>query len=189
MTAMSEVSLLPSPAVLPLRRTGRPSLLDATTRHVLLAAIRAGNRLPAAARYAGIDPGTIYEWLARGRGEHVRPPRPIYVQLVRDVEQAMAEAEIYAMSKVREGFSSDPRLAWRFLEYLSADFRRWREPPEREVPQPVASAPVNQNVILVPDSVLEDLAQARLKAEREELYGPDDPEGLASLIVAPDAED
>jgi hypothetical protein len=44
-------------------------------------------------------------------------------------------------------------------------------------------------VIVVPVGVLEDLANARLKAEREELYGPDDPEGLASLIVGPDAEE
>jgi hypothetical protein len=78
--------------VTPRRRPGRPTLLSDGAGDVLLAAVRAGNRLSVAARAAGPSPSTVEEWMRRGRGLDVRPSTPVFVRFVEAIEVAQAAA-------------------------------------------------------------------------------------------------
>ncbi|MEI2702130.1 MAG: hypothetical protein V9E83_06980 [Baekduia sp.] len=74
---------------------------------MLIALLKAGVPHYAAAELAGVRPGTLKGWLARGRRERSGP----FADLVRDVEQAAAEAEVRAIRLI--GRSKDWRAqAW-----------------------------------------------------------------------------
>lgn len=157
---------------------GRPPLVDSKVRDLLLTAIKAGNRLQVAARYAGLSPTTVEGWMRRGRGlDATRPSQPRYVQFVKDVEEAQAHAEVYAVTQVRRAMVDDVRSAIWFLENTSAEWRQRNVPvlPVTPVSQP-SIGPVGQVVIISADQ-LEALGLSQLRAAREE-----DPDGDARAV-------
>ena len=149
------------------RRRGRPTLLDEGKGEVLLAAIRAGNRLPVAARYAGISPKTFNEWMRRGRGVDGRSPVEPYVGLVRAVEQAQAEAEVYALAMIRKAMPRDWRAAAWYLENVSEHWRRRKQAPVAEVTT-ASPSPLAQKTILIDGATLRRLSTEQIRAERGE---------------------
>ncbi len=143
-TVTSVTSVTPEPstgAVARRRRPGRPTLLDDGAGDVLLAAVRAGNRLSVAARAAGLAPSTVEEWMRRGRGLDVRPATPVFVRFVEAVEVAQAAAEAEAIAAVRGAMAKDWKAAAWYLANVSPYWRQSRMPPP-EPPVPLAPQPV-----------------------------------------------
>lgn len=68
----------------------RPTKLTEDVQDRILAALRAGNYMETAARYAGIDESTLHRWIARGNDTDDEP----YHQFCKAVEKARAEAEV-----------------------------------------------------------------------------------------------
>lgn len=150
------------------RSRGRPTLLEPDTREILLTAIRAGNRLPAAARLAGISPKTLSEWLRRGRGLDARAATPAHMQLVDDVELAQAQAEANALEMIRKAAMRDWRAAAWFLENSHDDWRRRKALPE-PLPPPVVEPepePDPGAMIVVSPADMRELTRRHLAAKR-----------------------
>ncbi|CAN5841273.1 hypothetical protein BH23CHL8_BH23CHL8_27350 [soil metagenome] len=149
------------------RRPGRPTLLDHRTRELLLSAIRAGNRLAVAARFAGISPKTFSEWLRRGRGLDGRSATRELIDLVEAVERAQAEAEVAAVAMIRKAMKTNWRAAAWYLENVAPE---WRRRKDQRVDQPAAPSPPSPvgNVIVIDAETLQRLATERIRAERGE---------------------
>ena len=69
---------------------GRPTKLNDETQNRIVTALLRGNYQETAARYAGINVDTFYEWMKRGREE----PGTIYSEFSEAVEAAKAAAEV-----------------------------------------------------------------------------------------------
>lgn len=158
------------------RGKGRPPLLDSVARSTLLDALREGNRLQVAARIAGVGVPTVEEWMRRGRGLDRRPATPFYVQFVKDVEMAQAEAEQTAVQSINRSIrQGDARTAIWFLERQAA----WRTPPVAPPTEPTDAlvpapdGPRNNIIILSPD-VVRRLASEHLSAARGDADGSDE---------------
>lgn len=111
------------------------SKLTTERQRRLLGAIRAGNYLSVAARYAGIAPSTLYRWLREGRRERNGPYRAV----AKAVDRALARAEVRAVAILREGMQKDWKGA---LAYLARRYpRRWgtsrNHETERPPPEPI----------------------------------------------------
>lgn len=141
--------------------------MESGARETLLAAVRAGNRLPAAARLAGVSPTTLSEWMRRGSGLDTRPATPVYVEFVEDVELAQATAEVYALATIRQAMSRDWRAAAWWLENASPEWRRRKERPEPEPPPAVRMAPSGETIIISAED-LRRFAEERIRMERGE---------------------
>lgn len=169
-------------------KRGRPPLLDDRKREIFLTAIRAGNRIQIAARFARIAPSTVEEWMRRGRGEddHVppRPPTPFFVKLVEDVENAQADAEAHAMLMIRQGMSADPKWAAWYLENKHREWRARNDPPPPPPPPPQlppqSAVGHADNVIVIPASDLRAFAAKRLAAT---LPPEPDDDARAGLVI------
>lgn len=136
------------------RRRGRPTLLNSTQQALLLAAVKAGCRLPVAARLAGVSPKTVNEWVRRGRGHDGRPAIEPYVGFIRAVEQAEAEAEVAAMAAIRKAMPGDWRAAAWFLERTHPEWRRRKD--RGDIPAAdIAQARVTMGTIVVSRKTLE----------------------------------
>lgn len=99
---------------------GRPTVFSERSRDVLLALLRAGVPQYVAAELAGVRPGTLKGWLARGRREQAGP----FAELARDVDRAAAEAEVRAIRLI--GRSRD----WRAQAWLLSVVRPERYGPD-----------------------------------------------------------
>jgi len=147
------------------RRAGVPYGLTPRKRETFITALKAGNRLSVAARYAGLNPRTVEEWMRRGQGtDRDRPSSPFFVALWEEVEAAKAHAEVFAMAQVRQGMGREPRMAAWWLENTSPDWRRRSEPPPVQTNVQV-SAPTQ--VIVVDRELLEEMGIERVRALRE----------------------
>ncbi|CAN5445713.1 hypothetical protein BH24CHL9_BH24CHL9_15350 [soil metagenome] len=146
------------------RRGRRPLLLAAGKAEVLLAALRAGNRLPVAARYAGVSPKSVAEWMRRGRGVDGRSAVEPYVGFVLMVGQA----EVHAVAMIRKAMPRDWRAAAWFLENAAPEWRRRKQAPVADVTSVSPAAPLVQNTIHVDGATLRRLATERIRAERGE---------------------
>lgn len=107
----------------------RPTKLSDETLRKITNALRAGNYIETAARYAGIASSTLYEWLDRGeRGERG------YVEFYEQVELARAEAEVSDVAHLRiAGKTNWQAYAW-MLERRHPT--RWgRRPPAAAGPE------------------------------------------------------
>jgi class 3 adenylate cyclase len=103
----------------------RPSKFTSEVRERMLIAIRAGNFVEVAARYAGISASTYYEWCARGeRGE------PGFAEFVEAVDQALAEAEVRLVSRISKAAQEGD---WRAAAWKLP--RRFRERWAQVAPQ------------------------------------------------------
>lgn len=103
--------------MVPPRRPGRPSKLDAERQGRLLEGIRAGLTMEVAARRAGISVATLHRWLARGEAEESGRFREFCDQAF----EAQADAEASCLARVMEAGREDWRAAAWIME------RRWSE--------------------------------------------------------------
>jgi hypothetical protein len=99
---------------------GRPTLLTEATTDAICQTLRVGNYLEASVRNAGLNPSTVYAWLARGRREqqrlevieadgHAATPEPSerpFVEFLEAVTRAQAEAETFAVVTLRSAMSA-----------------------------------------------------------------------------------
>lgn len=98
-------------------RKGRPVKLTEEIAQKLVRAIRAGNYIETACAYAGINPSTFYRWLEKGE----KSSREDFRNFARQVREAMAEAEIVSVAKIKQ--TEDWRAQAWLLERRFAD--RW----------------------------------------------------------------
>jgi hypothetical protein len=156
----------------PGKRPNRPGLLDDETMVRFLTAIRGGNHRDVSARFVGLNPETVQEWIQRARGKRPdRPPGPEHIRFLRLVEEAEAAQEVQATSNLyaltRKDFN-----AVRF--YLQKKYpKRWGDDAEPKdddaaeaTPQVVVS---QQQVIMIGTDVIEAIARQRLAERRREL--------------------
>jgi hypothetical protein len=74
-------------------RIGRPPRLTPALQEKLVAAVRAVGWINPAARQCGIPEPVVREWLARGRGQHVRPRTAEFAAFAAEIDAAQAEWE------------------------------------------------------------------------------------------------
>lgn len=124
-------------------KVGRVTKLTPEVSKRICDAIRAGNFISVAARYAGVSEFTVHDWIKRGRGEHPeRQASRVYVQFAHDVEEAEAHAEVAAVLHWRSAMPKDWRSASKWLETRYAD--RWAEkPPDQRLSTAFAGVQVN----------------------------------------------
>jgi hypothetical protein len=122
----------------------RPTKLTDEVEAKILKAIRTGNYLVVAARYAGVHPGTVHRWIKLGDPEG-RERRNARCRRFRErVEQARAEAEVRHVSLVTKAGERQWRAAAFMLERGAPE--RWGRPQPRgqdgeaaERPEPAAA--------------------------------------------------
>jgi len=150
------------------RGRGRPTLLDDRKRDLMLTAIRAGNRVPAAASFVGVSPKSVNEWIRRGEGRDGRPRTEPYITFAREVNQAMAHAEVHAVATIWRAMPRSPRWAIWWLERTRPEWRRPKGRGEATVPVTPPGQP--QGFILIPRETLLRLGS---ESERAQLGEPD----------------
>jgi transposase-like protein len=72
-------------------RVGRRSKLTPDTHERIISAIRAGNYVDTAARFAGVHPSTVWRWWSEGGEDEAEPAKREFREAV---ERARAEAEV-----------------------------------------------------------------------------------------------
>lgn len=77
---------------------GRPTALTPELHADIVRTIKAGNYIETAAAMAGINRDTLREWVRQG----VRHPKGKYGSFARDIEQAMAHAEVIDVLGIRK---------------------------------------------------------------------------------------
>lgn len=102
-------------------RVGRRSKLTPEVREKVLVAIRAGNYLEVAARYAGVSRSTLFSWLERGR----KARSGQFLDFLDAVEGAIAQAEVQAVARISAASQLDWKAAAWLLERGPAH-QRWR---------------------------------------------------------------
>ena len=124
-------------------QVGRVTKLTPEVSKRICDAVRAGNFVSVAARYAGVSEYTVHEWIQRGRGEHpTLPASAVYRQFTHDLDEAEAHAEVAAVLHWRAAMPKDWRSAQRWLEVKAND--RWAEkPPDQRGPAAFAGVQVN----------------------------------------------
>jgi len=122
---------------------GRHTKLTPEISKRICDAVRAGNFISVAARYAGVSEYTVHQWISRGRGEHqTLPASAIYVQFVRDLDEAEAGGEVAAVLHWRSAMPKDWHSAEKWLQTRYAD--RWgTKPPEMARSAAFAGVQVN----------------------------------------------
>ncbi|GAF79449.1 unnamed protein product, partial [marine sediment metagenome] len=81
---------------------GQPTKLTPEVQAKIITAIRAGNYFNVSCRYAGISPATGLQWIQRGKGEHDREAKQIYVDFVEAVNSAKAQSEVEMVAIIRK---------------------------------------------------------------------------------------
>jgi transposase len=142
---------------------GRPSKLTAELQRRLCDALRAGNHLEVAARYAGISRPTLHRWLSEAREDGADPS---LIELRAAVSKAEADAEVHAVGVVRKAIAQgDWRAALAYLERRHPQRWRRREPAAA----PDAGAPAGAGDLDISDpttrALLSELLRRR-KADR-----------------------
>lgn len=93
------------------KRIGRPSKLTPEVKKRLIDAIKAGNYIEPACRFAGIAPATFYRWMERGARASSGEFREFWEELTR----AEAEAEARMVAQWQAQIPQDWRAARDFL--------------------------------------------------------------------------
>lgn len=108
------------------------SKLNTETHNTIVESIRAGSYQTVAAQRAGINPNTYRNWYERGEMEEARiaegfepnPDEAKYLQFMKDIDVARAQAEIESVKVIREAGRNGTwqAAAW----YLERSFpQRW----------------------------------------------------------------
>jgi hypothetical protein len=105
--------------------------------------------------------------MRRGRGLDGRPATEVYVEFVRAVELAEAEAEIAALACIRRAMARDWRAAAWFLENTDSHWRQRRQRAEGSVPD-ITPTCRDFGSILIDAETLQRLATERVRTERGE---------------------
>lgn len=85
--------------------------LTTDVREKILTAVRAGNYLEVAARYAGIAESTFWDWVRKGRDGH-----PTYTPFVKELDEAQAQSEVLDLARIGKAAEDPERwtaAAWR----------------------------------------------------------------------------
>jgi hypothetical protein len=81
-------------------RTGRTTKLTAQIQEAIVRAVTAGAPLVTAAELAGIDKGTVLEWMRRGEERDDRPLKPLYANFANAVTHARASDETRRVARI-----------------------------------------------------------------------------------------
>lgn len=128
----------------PLYVRGRNSKLTPELSKKICDAVRAGNYLNVAAKYAGVHIATLLNWMERGRNAKSRTgPDGIYLEFVEDVEAAEAASEVAAVLHWRSAMPKDWKAAQKYLEVTHRE--RWAPQTDPNA-APSAFAGVNVNI-------------------------------------------
>ena len=87
--------------------TGRKGRLTLSRQKKICEAIRAGNFLSVAVKYAGVCKATVYGWI--NKGEAAKSGR--YFEFVNALRQAESEAEMSAVISIRKRMPDDWRAS------------------------------------------------------------------------------
>lgn len=105
-----------------------PDKLTDEVKNKLIDAIRAGNYVTVAARYAGISPSTFWRWMRMGR----KAKKGQYHDFHEEIRTAETFAEVIAVSVIRKRLKDDWRAA---VSYLERKFpSRWSNRKDRSMP-------------------------------------------------------
>lgn len=96
------------------RKAGRPTKLDPAAADRIVSALQGGNYRNVAAEWAGITPGTLRQWMRRGRSN--RKADAPFRDFRRRVMEAERGAEIFMVAKMMKAAEEDPRHALMWLE-------------------------------------------------------------------------
>lgn len=115
------------------KRPGRPSRKTSLTPEAhkkIVDAIRAGNYRSVAARYAGVDPHTLDNWIRQGQtGDRRNPNTEACRSLLHDIEEAEAASEVAAVLHWRSAMPKDWKAAEKWLAVRQPERWRPREDP------------------------------------------------------------
>lgn len=100
-------------------KKGRPTKFNDDVASRIINAVKAGNYLEAAAAFAGISKGTLYDWMRTG----TRSKAGKLKAFSDAVEQAMGEAEVRHVLKISEAAKNDWKAAAWHLE--RKHHKRW----------------------------------------------------------------
>src|SRR6266516_2100367 len=125
------------------RRRGRPPGSPSLTKQVedtIVALLRSGTTLAAAAYAANVSPRTVRDWLMRGEDRHpTRTGTPKLRRFARRVRQAMGEARSLAENRLYE---QNPRAWLARTARSTPDDEGWSDAPTRGGPATAMSLPV-----------------------------------------------
>ena len=109
-------------------RSGAKGKLTPEMQNKIVQAIRGGNYIEIAARYAGIDPATFWTWMKKGEAE----ASGIYHNFHNAIKDAEALSEAEAVAQVRLA-SRDPRNWAAGMTWLERRFQtRWSRTDRQE---------------------------------------------------------
>jgi len=157
------------------RPTGRPSKFTPEVRAKIIAAVRAGNFLDTAARYAGVEYQTFRNWMVRGEKELARLAQPNakpreseapFVEFFETVSQAEAEAEVAAVTYWQDALPNNWQASSAFVR--SRYRRRW-DPPQQQVNVQLNLSP--DELARLSDEELAELSEGRVPAGLLERLG------------------
>jgi transposase-like protein len=129
------------------RREGRPSKLSYERQEKIATAIESGKSMNSAARMAGVDPTTVYNWLDRGESELKADKDNEYTEFYQRITHAKGHGEDFyfnlALELARE--NEDHRFIASLMKQRYPD--SWAETE--------TGVDADKTVINVPDSVAE----------------------------------
>ncbi|HUY98596.1 MAG TPA: hypothetical protein VMW47_13445 [Verrucomicrobiae bacterium] len=127
------------------------SKLTPERSETILGLVRSGNYLQTACQYAGIDPGTLSRWLAKGRQDREQGRRTPHAEFAEACARAEAHAEAVRIQRVAKAAETDWKAdAW-YLERRFPD--RWGD--RRTIAMAGAlDVRVDQAFVLSPESAL-----------------------------------
>lgn len=118
------------------RRPGRPETITAALIDGICRAIRAGNYIETSALFRGVPKRTFYNWIKRGQGDIERGEDSLYRQLVEDVDEAIAMAEVRFVSLISTAAAIPgnwtPAMTWLERRFPSRWGRRVRKDAHEE---------------------------------------------------------
>ena len=113
----------------------RPTKLTPAVHDAIVASLRAGAYIETAAAAAGVSASTVHAWLRRAE-DHPDDCGSPFLEFLEAVERARAEAELEAISVIRD---AAPRSWQAAAWYLERSYpKRWG----RQAPKPVDGAGV-----------------------------------------------
>ena len=114
------------------RPIGRPPKINREIIDRIATSVRAGNYLEVAAAYAGINKGTLSEWLRKGARDREEKRRTLHGELSDAVSKALAEAEVRDVTVIAKAAKEGDwrAAAWRLER---KNHRRWGKKDETTV--------------------------------------------------------
>lgn len=161
----------PNEPTTPGRKPGRPKALTAALERRFIDCVKAGNYVTVCARYVGLSPRTVEDWIDRGRGHRAdRIAAPEYARFARLVDEAKATAEVLVIGNLVARSKTDTRAAELFLYGDQERRKRWRPPRNDDYDDPPAGMPALSSGP-APDGVTYDQRQQFIVIAPEQVDG------------------